>query len=113
MATNKPIDNIIFFENESTVGSKDYFVKDDASQMMLKIESTGIFSIKLTADTYPKGTEYFKPYGCYKIPSMTAITDEITDSNYLYSIDLVSIDYLRVEITAITGTVSVYGKVVG
>lgn len=113
MAANRSLDNFIFFKDATTTGSKDYMVTSDASQMMLKIETTGTFSLKLTADNSPKSSGSLKPYACYQIPTMTSITGNITDAGYLYSIDLTSIDYLRVEIVSLTGLLSVYGKVVG
>jgi len=113
MAANRSLDNYVFFENQSTTGSRDYIVTSDASQIMLKIVSNGTFSIKLTADTSPKSEGNLKPYYCFKIPDLTKITDVITDGGYLYSVDLTDIDYLRVEIVSITNTLSIYGKVVG
>lgn len=113
MANNRSIANHVFFENATTTGKSDYSITSNASQMTLKIIPTGTFQLKITADVSPKSEGNLKHYPCYQLPSMTAITDYITDANYLYSIDLTAIDYLRVEIISLTGSLSVYGKAVG
>jgi hypothetical protein len=113
MAANRSISNHIFFENITTTGiGKDLMVVSDASQMTLKFICTGTFQAKITADISPKECT-FKSWACYKNPDNIKITDVISDANPLYTIDLSGIDYLRVELVALTGTISAYGKVVG
>lgn len=113
MSANRSIANHVFFENTNTIGlGKEYIVSSDASQMNLKFICSGSFQAKITADIAPK-EEIFKAYPCYQIPDFTKITDIITSANYLYNIDLSAIDYLRIEILSLTGTISAYGKVVG
>jgi hypothetical protein len=113
LAGNRSIANHVFFENTTTIEKSDYMITSDANQMTLKIVATGTFQIKITADISPKSIDNFKPYPCYQLPNLTSITDVITDANYLYSIDLTSIDYIRVEILSLTGSLSCYAKVVG
>lgn len=113
MAANRSIDNHTFFKDATSTGISDYMITSDASSMTLKIVTTDTFQIKITADISPKSEGTFKPYPCYQLPDFTTITTGITDANYLYNVDLSGIDYLRVEIVSVTGSVSVYAKVVG
>jgi hypothetical protein len=112
MAANRSIDNHTFFENATTIGISDYMITSDASQMNLEFVCDGTFEAKITADNYPKNVGGFYDYPCYKLPSYESMST-ITDDGYLYNVDVSGIDYLRVEILSLTGTLSVYAKVVG
>lgn len=113
MAANRSIANRTFFEDVSTVGVSDFMVLSDASSMNLKFISTGTFTAKITANLSPKSKGGFYPYPCFKLPTYDIIQDVITDDKYIYNVDLTGIDYLRIEIVSISGSLSVYGKVVG
>jgi hypothetical protein len=113
MASNRSIDNHTFFKNQTTTGVSDYMITSDASEMNLKFECTGTFEVKITADIYPKNINIPYLYPCYKQPTYEPITTTITDGTCLYNVNLSAIDYLRIEILSLTGTISIYGKVVG
>lgn len=113
MAGNRSLDNHVFFNAATTVGTSDLTVTSDASSMNLKFVSTGTFQVRITADISPKNSGAMFSYPCFKYPLYEVVSDVITDASFLYNVDLSAIDYLRVEIIAITGALSIYGKVVG
>ena len=114
MAENGSISTVTFFENQTGLGvSKEFVVESNASTMTLKIAASDTFSIKIWATIEPKEIGNFCVYPVIQLPSYSLIEGNIVDGEKLYQIDLIGIDYLKIEIVSLTGTISVYGKVVG
>ena len=116
MAANRKIDGHIFYDNVTTTDESDtciFSINSDVSTIMLDFKSTGTFSVKLYGSIFDKENDSFKPYMCFKFPTLDMIDTEITDDSYLYQVDVTAIDYFKVVITAITGSLAVRGRVVG
>jgi len=103
-----------FYENVTTIeeiSTSTMHVISDESSMNLEFVCDGTFSAKIYAKVSEKGT--FKPYPSFELPSYNLITDTITDDSFIYNIDLTGVEYIKIVLVSLTGTISVYGKVVG
>jgi hypothetical protein len=114
MADNSSISTFTFYKNVTSIldnATNCFNVTSNASEMTIKFICTGTFQAKVYAGIIDKENMY--PYPVFKLPDYTMITDIITDSNCLYNVDLSAIDYIKIELVALTGNISVYGKAVG
>lgn len=116
MAANRKIDAHIFYDNVTTTDETETCIlpiDSDASTIMLEFKTTGTFTAKLYGSIFDKEVDSFKPYVCFKFPSLNIIDNEINDASYLYQVDVTAIDYLKVVLSAVSGSLIVRGKVVG
>lgn len=113
MAENNSKSNYIFYDSVTSISNTTnaiFSVISDASEMNIVFDCTGTFEAKVYASIFNKNN--MKPYPVYKLPDYTMVSS-ITDGSYMYNIDLSGIDYLKVELVSLTGTITVSGKAVG
>lgn len=111
---NASINNFVFHNASDGIGNgNDYAVSGNADTMKLEfIQSVdGTFSATVKAQLIDDAKWYTYPIvQCSKTYTIDTV---VTDNSYIYEVDLKAISKIRIEITAITGTLSVYGKCVG
>lgn len=111
MATNNTVKNHTFHDAVTVIGTgEDYKVESKATAMNIEFITTGTFTAKIKAQLI-NPTKWY-PYPCFKLPSYDLIETTITSGNFLYNVDLIGVSEIRVEITAISGTLTVLGKAV-
>jgi hypothetical protein len=114
MAANSLKETHYFHKDATTVGvGEDYkiYSQVDMVKFEVRISEGGTFSASVKAKL-----EYdspWKPYPAIQNSDTYSIGSTITDASCLYEIDTRAIYSLRVELTAITGTASIYCKAVG
>lgn len=112
MAVNNPIVNFTFHNKTTNIGDGKIFNVDGKSDTVnLEFITNGTFTAKLMAQVIDETKWY--PYECFKKPTFDLITDTITDSNYIYGVDITGISKLKVVVTAVSGELTVLGKAVG
>lgn len=104
------------FHNESAGASTgiDYNISSaqgDTMKLEFIVSESGTFSATVKAQLIDSSKWY--TYPAIQQSKTFPIDSVITDANYLYEVDLRAISKLRVDLTAITTTITVYGKVVG
>lgn len=114
MASNAKIAEHTFYDNVSTTDETDTCVlaiNSNLSFLNVDFISTGTFAATVEGAIIDE--KNFRPYPSFKLPTYELIKTEITDGRYFYSIDVTGIDYLKIKLTAITGTLTVRGRGVG
>lgn len=107
------LERVTFHNNVSGIGTGvEYTINGNANSLMLQFITSGTFTAKVEAQLTDTNTWY--TYPCIQLPAMTFITDTFTDKTTLYQVDLSSgISKVRVNLTAVSGAITVYGRVVG
>lgn len=114
MAANSAINNWVFYNNVTTTEETSTCILDvnnNASTLNIEFITTGTFSAQVLGGIFDK--DHFKPYPSFKLPALGLISEEITDGNYFYQVDVVAVDYIKIILTDITGSLTVRAKVVG
>jgi len=114
MADNNAINNYTFYDNATSITDTNnafFNVTSNSSEMNIKFICDGTFQAKLYAGIIDKNTMF--PYPCFKLPTFDLITDVISDDTFLYNVDLTGIDYLKIELISLVGSISIIGKAVG
>ena len=114
MAANNAIKNHIFYDSvtDTTETSTCILeVNNNASTLNIEFITSGTFSAQIYAATFDK--EHFKLYPVFKLPTLQLMSGAIIDGNYFYQVDITGVDYIKVVLTAVTGTLTVRAKVVG
>ena len=102
------------FHNAITSASTgtDYSIHsaEDFMNLEFVISTGGTFSASVKAQVLD--TNVWHDYEVFDHPTRTA-TATVTDATKLYELNLRGISKVRIDVTAVTGTLSVYGKAVG
>ena len=113
MAGNAAISNHVFHNAITVAGTGNvYNVCGQADTMKLEfsISTSGTFSA--TVEAQAVDTNKWYNYGVLELPLRTALAT-ITDATVLYDVDLRGITKLRVNVSTVTGTLTVQGRAVG
>lgn len=106
--------NVTFHSGSISIGTgKEYLSNGGANEINLyfSISEGGTFTAIVEAYMYETNTWY--PWDVYQRPSFTLMNNGISSANNVYNVDVKGIDKLRVNLTAINGTLSCYGKAIG
>lgn len=107
----QPIDTIVFHENTSTPSEGlVYTVNSGVTTINVEFETTGTFTAIFEAKCNDKTTT-FKKVMVANLGTLDLVS-ETSDATAIYSIDTTGIMFVRINITAVSGTVSVYGRAV-
>ena len=108
---NYTMSNFTFHNGATQIGNGNILtITRDMSSANIQFISTGTFETQIEAQVIDSNIWY--PYPCFKLPTYELITSTITDSGFIYNIDLTAISKLRIRLINVSGTLSVYGKVV-
>ena len=113
MAGNAAICNHIFHNAITVAGTGNvYDVSGQADTMKLEfsISTSGTFSATVEAQVLDTNKWY--TYEILELPLRTPLAT-ITDATVLYDVDLRGVTKLRVNVSAVTGTLTVQGRAVG
>lgn len=100
-----------FQDNASSAGTGNVLsVNSGMSVMKLEFATSGTFTAQIEAQLINQDKWY--PYPSFKLPMYDLMSSTITDANYLYEVDLTGITKLRVNLTAVGGSTSVYSRAV-
>lgn len=113
MAANSAISNHVFHDAITQVGTGNvYNVSGNADTMKLEfsISTSGTFSATVEAQVLDENKWY--SYGVLELPLRTSLAT-ITDATVLYDVDLRGVTKLRINVGAISGTLTVQGRAVG
>jgi hypothetical protein len=104
--SNMAISNFTFHNNiSSVVTGNEYSVSSGATDISIEFTGTGTF----TAIIEGKIQSNYYPIKSVNLSSLT-ISSSVSELNSLWQTDLVGLSALRVRITSISGTVSIYGR---
>jgi len=103
--------NVIFQNAVTTTGTGTEFNVNGAEEMNIQfIMTSGTFTAQIKALGVDQSTWY--AYPSFKLPTYELMSSTITDKSFLYNVDLRCISKIRVELTALSGTITVLGKAV-
>lgn len=113
MAGNKAMNNWVFYDNATgtDVGDAIFAIGNDVSTINLEFATNGTFLARVQGGIFDKN--HFKPYPCFKLPTLELVSGPIIDGDYFYQIDTTALDFLKIELTQVTGVMLCRGKVVG
>jgi hypothetical protein len=91
----------------------DYNVRGIENNMMLDfvIEEGTTFSANILAQVYDKSA--WKAYPVKQESAAGTVSIAVTDATYFYGLNLIGLTAVRVDVTALEGTLSVYGRATG
>lgn len=109
---NKKMNDHTFYKNVTAIGTGiEYVVDEFAKTMNLQFITSGTFTAKLWVKLIDPNEWHLWP--CLKYPKYDLIDSEtvfITDKKSIHQVDLVGITALRVQLTSVTGAISIYGR---
>jgi len=116
MAGNIEIDDHVFYDEVSTITETRTAiidVRNNMSTLMIEFDCDGTFTANILGAIFSKA---FKEIPVIKLQNDAVSlisSSDISDDTYFYQIDVTSLDYVKVILTALTGTITVNGKAVG
>jgi cephalosporin-C deacetylase-like acetyl esterase len=112
--SNRSLDNFVFHEGTSVVNEGKIYMNNNAEACKLEfsVSEGTTFTAEIRQKSRSESEWGLLPF--VKDSTCTIITNgEITDSDSYYSIDLTGVAYLKVDIVALDGELSAYGRMVG
>lgn len=108
--TNLPMDNFVFHENTSAISTgKELEVNSGFQTIDVDFETTGTFTAQFESkDLFGD----WSPIMAVNLTTMNLSTTT-TDAHCTYQVDLTGLVGFRVNITALGGTISAMGRIVG
>jgi hypothetical protein len=111
MAGNMGISNHTFHNGTTSVGNGvQYNIIGQENTIILQFITSGTFAAVVEAKLVDSNSWY--AWDVYKKPSYDSVAS-ITDKIYAYEIDVTGTTAIRVRLTAVSGALTCYGRVVG
>lgn len=104
-------DNVIFHKNVTSPATGLEFDVSQGNLINIEFESEGSFSANFEAKANSV-TTIWKPVMAANLATLDLATTA-TDKSYIYQLDLTGISLIRVNLTSVSGSISVYGRFVG
>lgn len=108
----EPIDDIIFHQNATSPSTGLEFNTFRGNLINIEFEITDGTTFSVTFEA--KATQYstkWKPIAVANLATIDLSTTA-TDSNYIYQCDLTGISAIRIRLSEVSGSISVYGRYV-
>ena len=107
--SNKAGGNILFHDSVTTTGNGNVFKVNDITTLnvIFSISTSGSFSVTFEGQVQYQGSWF--PIKTVNLSTLTLSTTA-TDATGVYQIDTTGFENIRVRVTAISGTLSCYGK---
>ena len=121
MAANKQLHNHYFYENVTTidqVNTGDTWIVStapDISTIILGIKCTGTFSLQILSTVFDiEDDANYHPHPYLKRTyTWQEGTEYIDSADFNYEIDVTGVDFLKVKLISLSGTLTCKGKCVG
>jgi len=103
--------NILFHDNVNNIGTGyELVISNGISSVNIEFETTGTFNAIFEAKANPNTTIWKPIMGCNL--GTLELTTNVTDKTYIYQVDVTGISLLRVDLTSVSESISVYGRCV-